>query len=189
LSSRKKKIKIELEDDEGGKYNLSLEGNFSKEKILKVIELMELVRSNSTADLIANSHQESTTNNNRTLSVDSKIWGVIEQSFSYTAFTSSDIANIYNKKYNETIKLSIISTYLSRYATKGKLKRTKRLREYVYDLPRIASTNINSITTNIISSNAGIVPANPANTNTNSNNDNTRIVYDVKRKTIDDLKN
>ena len=169
MSSKRKKIKIELEDDEGGKYNLSLEGNFSKEKILQVIELMELVRSDST-DAIINSSQE----NNRTLSVDSKIWNIIEQSFYHNTFTSSDIVNIYNKKYNETIKLSIISTYLARYVTKGKLKRTKRLREYVYNLVRTASTNANSINTNIVSS--------------NSDNDN-KIVYDVRRKTIDDLKN
>jgi predicted transcriptional regulator len=170
LSSKKKKIKIELEDDEGGKYNLSLEGNFSKEKILQVIELMELVRSDSTDAIINNSPQE----NNRTLSVDSKIWNIIEQSFYYSTFTSSDIVNIYNKKYNETIKLSIISTYLARYVTKGKLNRTKRLREYVYDLVRTSSTNADSINTNIVSS--------------NSDNDN-KIVYDVRRKTIDDLKN
>jgi len=169
LSSKKKKIKIELEDDEGGKYNLSLEGNFSKEKILQVIELMELVRSDST-DGITNSPQE----NNRILSVDSKIWNIIEQSFYYNTFTSSDIVNIYNKKYNETIKLSIISTYLARYVTKGKLKRTKRLREYIYDLVRTSSTNADSINTNIVSS--------------NSDNDN-KIVYDVRKKTIDDLKN
>ena len=170
MSSKKKKIKIELEDDEGGKYNLSLEGNFSKEKILQVIELMELVRSDSTGAIINNSRQE----NNRTLSVDSKIWNIIEQSFYYNTFTSSDIVNIYNKKYNETIKLSIISTYLARYVTKGKLKRTKRLREYVYDLVRTSSTNADSINTNIVSS--------------NPDNDN-KIVYDVRRKTIDDLKN
>ena len=169
MSSKRKKIKIELEDDEGGKYNLSLEGNFSKEKILQVIELMELVRSDST-DAIINSSQE----NNRTLSVDSKIWNIIEQSFYHNTFTSSDIVNIYNKKYNETIKLSIISTYLARYVTKGKLKRTKRLREYVYNLARTASTNTDSINTNVVSS--------------NSDNDN-KIVYDVRRKTIDDLKN
>jgi predicted transcriptional regulator len=169
LSSKRKKIKIELEDDEGGKYNLSLEGNFSKEKILQVIELMELVRSDSTGAII-NSPQE----NNRTLSVDSKIWNIIEQSFYYNTFTSSDIVNIYNKKYNETIKLSIISTYLARYVTKGKLKRTKRLREYVYDLVRTSSTKADSFNTNIVSS--------------NSDNDN-KIVYDVIRKTIDDLKN
>ena len=169
MSSKKKKIKIELEDDAGGKYNLSLEGNFSKEKILQIIELMDLVHSDS-VDKITNSPQE----NNNTLSVDSKIWNIIEQSFYYNTFTSSDIVNIYNKKYNETIKLSIISTYLARYVTKGKLKRAKRLREYVYSLVRNSSTNADSINTNIVSS--------------TSDNDN-KIVYDARRKTIDDLKN
>lgn len=171
MSSKKKKIKIELEDDTGGKYNLSLEGNFSKEKILQIIELMELVRSDS-VDKITNLSKE----NNSILSVDSKIWNIIEQSFYYNTFTSSDIVNIYNKKYNETIKLSIISTYLARYVTKGKLKRVKRLREYVYDLVRNSSTNADSINTNIVSS-------------TSSDNDDNKIVYDVRRKTIDDLKN
>ena len=165
--SSKKKIKIELEDDEGSKYNLSLEGNFSKEKILQVIELMDLVRSNSGGG-ITNQLQEK---NNNTLSVDSKIWNIVEESFYFNTFTSSDIVNIYKKKYNETIKLSIISTYLARYCAKGKLNRTKRLREYVYNLVRNSSTNADSIN-NIVSS-----------------DDENKIAYDVRRKTIDDLKN
>ncbi len=165
MSSRKK-IKIELEDDEGSKYNLSLEGNFSKEKILQVIELMDLVRS-SDSEAITNLMQEK----NHTLSVDSKIWNIIEESFYFNNFTSSDIVNIYKKKYNETIKLSIISTYLARYCAKGKLNRTKRLREYVYNLVRNSSTNADSIN-NIVSS-----------------DDENKIAYDVRRKTIDDLKN
>ncbi|HYO05650.1 MAG TPA: hypothetical protein VER14_01535, partial [Phototrophicaceae bacterium] len=41
MSTGKKKIKIELEDDDGGKYNLSLEGNLSKDKIQKVLQLVE----------------------------------------------------------------------------------------------------------------------------------------------------
>ena len=165
MSSRKK-IKIELEDDEGSKYNLSLEGNFSKEKILQVIELMDLVRS-SDSEAITNPMQEK----NHTLSVDSKIWNIIEESFYFNNFTSSDIVNIYKKKYNETIKLSIISTYLARYCAKGKLNRTKRLREYVYNLVRNSSTNADSMN-NIVSS-----------------DDENKIAYDVRRKTIDDLKN
>lgn len=163
--SSKKKIKIELEDDEGSKYNLSLEGNFSKEKIFQVIELMDLVRSNSGA--ITNPLQEK----NNALSVDSKIWNIVEESFHFNTFTSSDIVNIYKKKYNETIKLSIISTYLARYCAKGKLNRTKRLREYVYNLVRNSSTKVDSIN-DIVSS-----------------DDNNKIAYDVRRKTIDDLKN
>lgn len=164
--SSKKKIKIELEDDEGSKYNLSLEGNFSKEKIFQVIELMDLVRS-SNSGAITNPLQEK----NNALSVDSKIWNIVEESFYFNTFTSSDIVNIYKKKYNETIKLSIISTYLARYFLKGKLNRTKRLREYVYNLVRNSSTKTDSIN-EIVSS-----------------DDNNKIAYDVRRKTIDDLKN
>jgi predicted transcriptional regulator len=164
--SSKKKIKIELEDDEGSKYNLSLEGNFSKEKILQVIELMDLVRSDSSR-AITNPLQEKS----NTLSVDSKIWNIVEESFYFNTFTSSDIVNIYKKKYNETIKLSIISTYLARYCRKGKLNRTKRLREYVYNLARNSPTNAGAIN------------------NAVSSDDDNKIAYDVRRKTIDDLKN
>ena len=108
---------------------------------------------------------------NNTLSVDSKIWNIVEESFYFNTFTSSDIVNIYKKKYNETIKLSIISTYLARYCAKGKLNRTKRLREYVYNLARNSSTNADSIN------------------NAVSSDDDNKIAYDVRRKTIDDLKN
>jgi predicted transcriptional regulator len=165
--SSKKKIKIELQDDEGSKYNLSLEGNFSKEKIFQVIELMDLVRSTNSGE-ITNQLQEK---DNNTLSVDSKIWKIVEESFYFNTFTSSDIVNIYKKKYNETIKLSIVSTYLARYCAKGKLNRTKRLREYVYNLVRDSSTKADSIN------------------NTVSSDDDNKIAYDVRRKTIDDLKN
>ena len=58
-----------------------------------------------------------------------------------------------------------------RYCAKGKLNRTKRLREYVYNLVRNSSTNADSIN-NIVSS-----------------DDENKIAYDVRRKTIDDLKN
>lgn len=130
------------------------------------MNLWILVRS-SDSGAITNPMEEK----NHTLSVDSKIWNIIEESFYFNTFTSSDIVNIYKKKYNETIKLSIISTYLARYCAKGKLNRTKRLREYVYNLVRNSSTNADSIN-NIVSS-----------------DDENKIAYDVRRKTIDDLKN
>src|SRR5688500_20241581 len=83
---------------------------------------MDLVRSDSSR-AITNPLQEKS----NTLSVDSKIWKIVEKSFYFNTFTSSDIVNIYKKKYNETIKLSIISTYLARYHAKGKLNRIKKI--------------------------------------------------------------
>ncbi|MGD1835846.1 MAG: hypothetical protein ACPKQO_09010 [Nitrososphaeraceae archaeon] len=124
----KKKIKIELEDTTGGKYNLSLEGNISKEKILQAVELMDLVNSNNSYNNTSVSH------NQESSSIDSKIWNIIIESFSNTKFTSTDIVNFYQEKYHDPIKLSVISTYLARYCNKGKLTRNKKLREYVYYL-------------------------------------------------------
>jgi hypothetical protein len=43
LITKQKKIRIELEDVEGDKYNLSLEGSMSRDKIVKACELMELL--------------------------------------------------------------------------------------------------------------------------------------------------
>jgi hypothetical protein len=60
LSPGKKKIKIELEDAEGGKYNPSLEGNVSKDKILNACELMEFELRGQTT----NTNTNNNTNNN-----------------------------------------------------------------------------------------------------------------------------
>ncbi|MGB8033813.1 MAG: hypothetical protein WCF03_08335 [Nitrososphaeraceae archaeon] len=43
LITKQKKIRIELEDAEGGKYKLSLEGSMSRDKIVKACELTELL--------------------------------------------------------------------------------------------------------------------------------------------------
>lgn len=161
-----------MEDSQGDKYNLSLEGNFSKEKVLYIMELIDMVQSGE----IQNSNKN-TTARKEIVSVDSKIWNIIDQSFHNTSFTSSDIVKFYEEKYKESIKLSVISTYLSRYCTKGKLLRTKKLREYVYSIPLSSINDLSS---------------------TNQNNlyirNNNRNLYhienkNIENKTINDLQN
>jgi hypothetical protein len=132
LSLGKKKIKIELEDAEGGKYNLSLDGNITKDKIIKVFELIDLLNiegqgNNTNAEI--HPHKS-------LASVGSKIWSILEAKFPYSTFTSSDILEIYEDEYNEPIKLSIISMYLSRYSERNKLRRSKRGKEWVYKISR-----------------------------------------------------
>ena len=133
MSASKKKIKIQLEDAEGGKYNLSLEGNVSKEKIMKVFELMDLINVDGKSN---NGYNETEIQNKNLASVGSKIWGIIEHKFPYSTFTSSDILEIYEDEYNEPIQLSIISTYLSRYSDRGKLGRNRKGKEWIYKITR-----------------------------------------------------
>jgi hypothetical protein len=133
MSFGKKRFKIELEDAEGSKYNLSLEGNISKDKIMKIVEFMDVLNIESNR----NSESETYSNNRSTpASVGDRIWSLIESKFPYSGFTSTDILELYEDQYNEPIKLSIISTYLSRYSERGRLARTRQGKEWIYKMTR-----------------------------------------------------
>lgn len=124
-----RKFKIELEDAEGSKYNLSLEGNVSKDKIIKIVEFMDLLNIESSA----NGEGETT---RAPASVGDRIWALVDGKFPYGSFTSTDILELYEDQYNEPIKLSIISTYLSRYSERGRLARDRQGKEWVYRMAR-----------------------------------------------------
>lgn len=117
----RKKIRIEMDDGEGGRYSLSVEGNVTREKILKVFELMQLL------DMEQVGENEPNLN-----SVGSKIWGLVENKFNFGDFTSSALLEAYEDEYNEPVKLSVISTYLSRFAERGMLGRNKNRKEWLY---------------------------------------------------------
>jgi hypothetical protein len=69
-------------------------------------------------------------------SIGDRIWALVDAKFPYGSFTSSDILELYEDTYNEPIKLSIISTYLSRYAERGRLERVRQGKEWVYRASR-----------------------------------------------------
>jgi len=129
-----KKIRINLEDSSGGKYKFDLEGNITRDKVLKLFELMDVM------DI------EQETPNFDTLG--GKIWYIIENYFPTGRFTSSLVLQKYEDEYNEPdaiyherkkepIKLSVVSTYLARFASQNKIKREKTGREWSYQITRL----------------------------------------------------
>jgi len=131
-----KKIRINLEDSSGGKYKFDLEGNITRDKVLKLFELMDVM------DI----EQEQETPNFDTLG--GKIWYIIENYFPTGRFTSSLVLQKYEDEYNERdavyherkkepIKLSVVSTYLARFASQNKTKREKTGREWSYQITRL----------------------------------------------------
>jgi len=121
-----KRIRIDVTDKDGVKFDLKLEGNVTREKVLKIFELMEL----------ANIEEPSTTTPNMN-TVGGKIWAIVDKYFPTGKFTSSDILEKYEDEYNEPIKLSIISTYLARFTSKNKTERARKGREWAYQALRI----------------------------------------------------
>ena len=126
----RKRIRIDMEDSEGAKYDIKLEGNVTREKVLKIFEMMDLMN-------IEEEHQDPLNLD----STGSKIWNIIDKYFPVGKFTSSDILEKYEDEYNEPVKLSIISTYLSRFSAKGRMNRTRTGREWTYQTIKLGQKN------------------------------------------------
>jgi len=71
-------------------------------------------------------------------SVGGKIWNVVENYFPAGKFTSSGVLEKYEDEYNEPIKLSVVSTYLARFASRNRIERARTGREWSYQIIRIA---------------------------------------------------
>jgi len=122
----KKRIRIDMEDSDGAKYDIKLEGNVTRDKVLKIFEMM---------DLMNIEEEQEITNIDST---GAKIWNIVDKFFPMGKFTSTNILEKYEDEYNEPVKLSIISTYLSRFSTKGKINRVRTGREWTYQTIKLS---------------------------------------------------
>lgn len=112
-----------MEDAAG--MRLRVEGSITKEKILKIFEMM---------NILDNENEPETP---KLDSINAKIWHIIDKYYPAGRFTSSDILEKYEDEYNEPIKLSTISTYLSRFSLRRKVQRNKMGREWSYQMLEI----------------------------------------------------
>ena len=118
----RKRIKIEVEDEEGTRYTLALEGKVSRDKLLKAVDMLELMD-------IPIDHTYRPPNQETFLG---KVMLLLETDFAAGDFSSSDVARGFEEKYNQPVKLSTISTYLTRLAEKEYIKRERFGNSWVY---------------------------------------------------------
>ncbi len=116
-----------MQDSDGARYDIKLEGNVTRDKVLKIFEMMDLMN--------IEEEQNTTTNID---SIGSKIWYIIDKFFPMGKFTSTNILEKYEDEFNEPVKLSVISTYLSRFSSKGRVDRTRTGREWTYQTIKIS---------------------------------------------------
>jgi len=121
----KNRIKIDINDVEGNKITIALEGHLTRDKMLQLLDFVELLESSSTIEKnpkISN------------LSKFDKIKKVILRKFPLGWFTSQEVMIAYEDALDEPIGLSTVSTYLTRLTTKGILKRTGSVAKRKYRL-------------------------------------------------------
>jgi hypothetical protein len=116
-----RKIRVELFDSDGNRYTIAFEGQVTRDKALRLLDLVELLGGAPSEGPTVSTGASLP---NRVLSRFEKVQLVIQKSFPLIWFSSKDIQSIYEQELKEPVSLSTVSTYLSRMATRGMLLRT-----------------------------------------------------------------
>jgi DNA-binding transcriptional ArsR family regulator len=112
-----RKIRVEVYDDSGNRYTITLEGKISRENVLKILDIVEL--------LGAMHREQYASRIESNLTKFEKILSIIENSFSSSWFSAKDVKAEYENITGEHIGLSTVSTYLSRLSSRGLLTKQK----------------------------------------------------------------
>ena len=115
-----RKMRVELFDSEGNRYTVAFEGQITRDKALRLLDLVELLGGMSNEIATRGTENSPIIHHTRL----EKVRSVIQKSFPLVWFSSHDIQAVYEQEMKEPINLSTVSTYLSRLTTKGLLIRT-----------------------------------------------------------------
>jgi hypothetical protein len=116
-----KKMRVELSDGEGNKYTVSFEGQITREKALRLLDLVELLGGGVSANVNSGTNLLVPSNE---LSKYEKVYMLVQKSFPLVWFSSKDIQAAYEQEFKEPISLSTVATYFARMANKGILMKT-----------------------------------------------------------------
>ncbi|MEM2911188.1 MAG: hypothetical protein QW146_01615 [Candidatus Bathyarchaeia archaeon] len=111
-----KKMRIEVFDSEGNKYSIAFEGHVTRDKALRILDLVELLGGISSGEVNPNVNFLPVENSKY-----DKIVMLIQKHFQVAWFSSKEVQGTYEQEFKEPISLSTVATYLSRMANKGML--------------------------------------------------------------------
>lgn len=120
----KKRIKLEFFDRSGAKHSLAIEGDFTVEKVNRLLEYAEIV-------VGSNQHISSLEGRESKMN---RLTDVINTQLVDRSFDSREIYRSYREAWGEDFTLGAVSTYLSRLADRGILERTGSAAHWVYRL-------------------------------------------------------
>ena len=131
-----RKMRVELFNSKGERYTITFEGQVTREKVLHLLDLVELLGG------VPTGNPEWKSSTSRVSKID-KIRLVIEKRFPFGWFSSRDVQSTYEGEFKEPISLSTVSTYLSRLADRGSLSKNgafnRRRYRLVTDMSKASS--------------------------------------------------
>jgi len=115
-----RKVRVDVFDTEGNRYSISFEGQVTRDKALRLLDIVELLGGMPGG---SNPGAGSTIPVNE-LSKYDKVRIIVQRHFPVVWFSSREIQSVYEQELKEPITLSTVATYLSRMATKGVVLKT-----------------------------------------------------------------
>ena len=106
-----KKMRVEIFNN-GDHYTITFEGQVTRDKALRLLDLVELLGGMPTVN------PEATRSASEIPKIE-KVRLVADKNFPVGWFSSKELQSAYEKQFNEPISLSTASTYLSRLADRG----------------------------------------------------------------------
>ena len=110
-----RKVRVELFDTEGNRYSISFEGQVTRDKALRLLDMVELLGGMPGG---GNPGTGPITSGNE-LSKYDKVRVLVQKNFPAVWFSSREVQSMYEQEFKEPISLSTVATYLSRMSTKG----------------------------------------------------------------------
>jgi hypothetical protein len=115
-----RKVRVDVFDTEGNRYSISFEGQVTRDKALRLLDMVELLGgmpggSSPGAGSAIPANE---------LSKYDKVRIIVQKHFPVVWFSSREIQSVYEQELKEPITLSTVATYLSRMATKGVVLKT-----------------------------------------------------------------
>jgi len=109
-------MRVELFDSDGNKYTVAFEGQITREKALRLLDLMELLGGVTGSG--GNPERTPVAGSNE-FSKYEKVRMLISKHFPMVWFSSREVQSTYEQEFKEPIGLSTVATYLARMANKG----------------------------------------------------------------------
>lgn len=113
-----RKMKVDVFDTGGNRYSITFEGQVTRDKALRLLEIVELL-----GGMPGGNPAESKPVSE--LAKQDKVRFLVEKSFPLVWFSSKEVQTLYERELKEPISLSTVSTYLSRMAERGSLLKTQ----------------------------------------------------------------
>jgi hypothetical protein len=120
---RPRRLKVEFYDSEGVRHSIAIDGPVTREKVGKILDLVELMSGTpqASATALALSPRKF-----------DKLASTIMSKLRTRSFTSGEAREAFETTFREKIPLSTVSTYLTRLADRGILVREQEKLGLVY---------------------------------------------------------